>query len=217
MEVHGRVGEPQNDPTHISTPSRIPRSSGIRTSADLPPRHGFLWSVAGRRRLNRTRTRLRQASGKAAVRVEHGSLELADWQECPQRAALHMDTVPGFGGYKCAPGGLLLCSPKPVVLHLQTSAGLQHQRDTDDPSLERAAAVLHAGHSHARLPIDFIHRRRRALYLFFNRATMATSTASRTTYADFPKASAVRSSPCAHPHTVFEAATPIDQGGGPRT
>ena len=57
-------------------------------------------------------------------------VDFADWKDAPSAKLFYMDTVPGFGGYKCAPEMFYFHAAEEMVFHLpDPAAGLLHQRN----------------------------------------------------------------------------------------
>lgn len=116
-------------------------------------------------------------------------LSFADWKDAPNAKLFYMDTVPGFGGYKCAPEVFYFEPQKKWYFIFQTQPPAFCTSETpDDPKSWSAPQPFFAqGTPMPRLPIDYhcigdgAH-----MYLFFT-GDDGNFYRSRTTYAEFPK------------------------------
>jgi hypothetical protein len=113
----------------------------------------------------------------------------ADWKDAPAAKLFYMDTVPGFGGYKCAPEVFYVTPQKKWYYIFQTQPPAYCTSDTpDDPKSWTAPQPFFApGTRLPRLPIDYhLIGDGEHMYLFFT-GDDGNFYRSRTTYAEFPK------------------------------
>ncbi len=132
----------------------------------------------------------------------------ADWKDAPNAKLVYMDTVPGFGGYKCAPEVFYFSPQKKWYFTFQTQTPAYATGDNpDDPTSWSAPQQFFApGTPLPRLPIDYhFIGDGQYMYMFFY-GDDGNFYRSRTAYADFPKGF---SNPVIAMHgtrnTVFEA------------
>jgi hypothetical protein len=116
-------------------------------------------------------------------------LSFADWKDAPNTKLFYMDTVPGFGGYKCAPEVFFFAPQKKWYYIFQTQPPAYCTSETpDDPKSWSTPQPFYAqGTPLPRLPIDYhCIGDGEYMYLFFT-GDDGNFYRSRTTYADFPK------------------------------
>jgi hypothetical protein len=113
----------------------------------------------------------------------------ADWKDAPNAKLFYMDTVPGFGGYKCAPEVFYFSPQKKWYYTFQTQTPAYCTSETpDDPkSWTTPQQFFGPGTPLPRLPIDYhFIGDGEFMYMFFT-GDDGNFYRSRTTYADFPK------------------------------
>jgi hypothetical protein len=116
-------------------------------------------------------------------------VSFADWKDAPKAKLFYMDTVPGFGGYKCAPEVFYFTPQKKWYYTFQTQSPAYCTSQTpDDPkSWTTPQQFFERGTPMPRLPIDYhFIGDGQYMYLFFT-GDDGNFYRSRTTYADFPK------------------------------
>jgi len=116
-------------------------------------------------------------------------LSFADWKDAPNARLFYMDTVPGFGGYKCAPEVFYFAPQKKWYFIFQTQPPAYCTSETpNDPKSWSAPQPFFAqGTPLPRLPIDYhCIGDGEHMYLFFT-GDDGNFYRSRTTYAEFPK------------------------------
>ena len=76
-------------------------------------------------------------------------VDFADWKDAPNAKLFCMDTVPGFGGYKCAPEMFYFTPQKKWYYTFQTqNSGLFHERNAGRSEVvEHSCAIFPAGHA----------------------------------------------------------------------
>ncbi len=186
----GVLVAPQNDPTHFLYSVKDPTIfrynnewevyataymvSGPAAAALLNP--GTNQPVAGRSR-----------GGGGGWSMVH--LSFADWKDAPNTKFFYMDTVPGFGGYKCAPEVFYFAPQKKWYYIFQTQRPAYCTSETpDDPRSWTTPQQFFAPDTRTPgLPIDYhCIGDGEHMYLFFT-GDDGNFYRSRTTYADFPK------------------------------
>ncbi len=113
----------------------------------------------------------------------------ADWKDAPNAKLFYMDTVPGFGGYKCAPEVFYFSPQKKWYFTFQTQTPAYSTSDNpDDPtSWSAPQQFFERGTPLPGLPIDYhFIGDGEYMYMFFT-GDDGNFYRSRTTYADFPK------------------------------
>ncbi len=116
-------------------------------------------------------------------------VSFADWKDAPSAKLFYMDTVPGFGGYKCAPEMFYFTPQKKWYYTFQTQPAVYCTSETpDDPKSWTAPQPFFArGTPMPNLPIDFhFIGDGQYMYIFFT-GDDGNFYRSRTTYAEFPK------------------------------
>lgn len=116
-------------------------------------------------------------------------LSFKDWKDAPKAKLTYMDTVPGFGGYKCAPEVFYFTPQKKWYYTFQTQSPAYSTSETpDDPkSWTAPEQFFPRGTPLPRLPIDYhFIGDGEYMYMFFT-GDDGNFYRSRTTYADFPK------------------------------
>lgn len=116
-------------------------------------------------------------------------LSFADWKDAPNARLFYMDTVPGFGGYKCAPEVFYFAPHKKWYFVFQTQPPAYCTSETpDDPKSWSAPQPFFAqGTPLPRLPIDYhCIGDGEHMYLFFT-GDDGNFYRSRTPYAEFPE------------------------------
>ncbi len=116
-------------------------------------------------------------------------VDFADWKDAPNAKLFYMDTVPGFGGYKCAPEMFYFTPQKKWYYTFQTQTPAYCTSETpDDPKSWTTPEQFFApGTPLPRLPIDYhFIGDGEYMYMFFT-GDDGNFYRSRTTYADFPK------------------------------
>ncbi len=181
---------PQNDPTHFLYSVKDPTIfrykdkwevyatafmvSGPAAAAFLNPSSGA--PPAGPRR-----------GGGGGWSMVH--LSFADWREAPSAKLFYLDTVPGFGGYKCAPEVFFFAPQKLWYYIFQTQRPAYCTSETpDDPKSWTAPQPLFAPDIRTpNLPIDYhCIGDGEHMYLFFT-GDDGNFYRCRTTYGEFPK------------------------------
>ena len=116
-------------------------------------------------------------------------VSFADWKDAPKAKLFYMDTVPGFGGYKCAPEMFYFSPQKKWYYTFQTQPAVYCTSETpDDPrSWTRPQPFFQQGQPMPRVPIDYhFIGDGEYMYMFFT-GDDGNFYRSRTTYAEFPK------------------------------
>jgi hypothetical protein len=116
-------------------------------------------------------------------------LSFADWKDAPNAKLFYMDTVPGFGGYKCAPEVFYFTPQKKWYFIFQTQPPAYCTSETPDDRKSWSAPqpFFAQGTPLPRLPIDYhCIGDGEHMYLFFT-GDDGNFYRSRTTYAEFPK------------------------------
>jgi hypothetical protein len=116
-------------------------------------------------------------------------LSFADWKDAPNAKLFYMDTVPGFGGYKCAPEVFYFAPQKKWYFIFQTQRPAYCTSDTpDDPKSWTAPQQFFTPDIRTpNLPIDYhCIGDGEHMYLFFT-GDDGNFYRSRTTYTEFPK------------------------------
>ena len=116
-------------------------------------------------------------------------VSFADWKDAPKAKLFYMDTVPGFGGYKCAPEMFYFSPQKKWYYTFQTQPpAYATSENPDDPTSWTAPRQFFArGTPLPRLPIDYhFIGDGQYMYMFFT-GDDGNFYRSRTAYADFPK------------------------------
>ncbi len=116
-------------------------------------------------------------------------LSFADWKDAPNATLFYMDTVPGFGGYKCAPEVFYFAPHKKWYFIFQTQAPAYCTSEMPDDlkSWSAPQPFFAQGTPLPRLPIDYhCIGDGEHMYLFFT-GDDGNFYRSRTPYAEFPK------------------------------
>jgi enterochelin esterase-like enzyme len=116
-------------------------------------------------------------------------LSFANWEDAPNAELFYMDTVPGFGGYKCAPEVFYFAPQKMWYYIFQTQRPAYSTSETpDDPrSWTVPQPFWTPDIPTPRLPIDYhCIGDGEHMYLFFT-GDDGNFYRSRTPYAEFPK------------------------------
>lgn len=116
-------------------------------------------------------------------------LNFADWEDAPHAELFYMDTVPGFGGYKCAPHVFYFAPQNKWYYIFQTQRPAYSTSKTpDDPhSWSVPQQFFTPDIPTPRLPIDYhCIGDGEHMYLFFT-GDDGNFYRSRTTYAEFPQ------------------------------
>ena len=144
--------------------------------------------------------------GRGGWNMVHVSF--ADWPDAPNAKLVYMDTVPGFGGYKCAPEVFYFSPQKKwyYTFQTQTPAYATSENPDDPTSWTTPQQFFASGTPLPRLPIDYhFIGDGQYMYMFFY-GDDGNFYRSRTAYTDFPKGF---SNPVIAMHgtrnTVFEA------------
>jgi hypothetical protein len=134
-------------------------------------------------------------TGPAAARGGNGGtfnmihVSFADWKDAPTAKQTFMDTIPNFGGYRCAPELVYFAPQKKWYLIFQTQPPVYCTSDTpgDPRSWTRPQPFFAQGTPMPILPIDFhMIGDGDKMYLFFT-GDDGNFYRSSTTYAEFPK------------------------------
>jgi hypothetical protein len=116
-------------------------------------------------------------------------LSFADWKDAPNAKLFYMDTVPGFGGYKCAPEVFFFAPQKKWYFIFQTQRPAYCTSETpDDPKSWTAPQQFFTPDIRTpNLPIDYhCIGDGEHMYLFFT-GDDGNFYRSKTTYAQFPQ------------------------------
>ena len=116
-------------------------------------------------------------------------VSFADWKDAPAAKQTYMDTLPNFGGYKCAPELTYFTPQKKWYFTFQTQPPVYctSQTPADPNSWTKPQPFFAQGTPMPRLPIDFhMIGDGEYMYLFFT-GDDGNFYRSRTKYADFPK------------------------------
>jgi hypothetical protein len=114
-------------------------------------------------------------------------VSFADWKDAPSAKLFYMDTVPGFGSYKCAPEMFYFTPQKKWYFTFQTGPPAYCTSETpgDPTSWTKPQAFFGPGMNLPWIDFHFIGDRE-YMYMFFT-GDNGNFYRSRTTYADFPK------------------------------
>lgn len=186
----GVLVSPQNDPTHFLYSVKDPTVfryqdkwhvyatafmvSGPAAAALANPNADQ--PAAGERR-----------GGRGGWSMVH--LSFAEWKDAPSAKLFYMDTVPGFGGYKCAPEVFYFAPQKKWYCIFQTQRPAYSTSETpDDPHSWSAPEQFYTPDIPTpRLPIDYhCIGDGEHMYLFFT-GDDGNFYRSRTPYGEFPK------------------------------
>ncbi|HRZ55781.1 MAG TPA: non-reducing end alpha-L-arabinofuranosidase family hydrolase, partial [Candidatus Paceibacterota bacterium] len=116
-------------------------------------------------------------------------LSFADWKDAPNAKLFYMDTVPGFGGYKCAPEVFYFAPQKKwyYIFQTQRPAYCTSESPDDPKSWTAPQQFFTPDIPTPGLPIDYhCIGDGEHMYLFFT-GDDGNFYRSRTTYAEFPK------------------------------
>jgi len=119
---------------------------------------------------NQPATGGRRGGGGGTFNMIHVSF--ADWKDAPKAPQLFMDTLPGFGSYKCAPEVFYFAPQKKWYYTFQTQPAVYCTSDTpDDPKSWTAPAPFFAqGTPMPNLPIDYhFIGDGKTMYMFYRR------------------------------------------------
>lgn len=181
---------PQNDPTHFLYSVKDPTIFRYKDKWEV---YATAFMVSGpaaaalvNPSTNPPATGPRRGGGGGWSMV-HASF--ADWKDAPNAKLFYMDTVPGFGGYKCAPEVFYFAPQKKWYFIFQTQRPAYCTSETpDDPKSWTAPQQFFPPNLPTpNLPIDYhCIGDGENMYLFFT-GDDGNFYRSRTTYAEFPK------------------------------
>ena len=205
----GVLVAPQNDATHFLYSVKDPTISRYKDKWEIYATAYMVSGPAAAALLNPDTNQPAPSGrrgGGGGWNMIHTSF--ADWKDAPNAKLFYMDTVPGFGGYKCAPEMFYFTPQKKWYYTFQTQPPAYATSETpDDPtSWSTPQQFFERGTPLPNLPIDFhFIGDGEYMYMFFT-GDDGNFYRSRTTYADFPKGF---SNPVIAMHgthnTVFEA------------
>lgn len=186
----GVLVAPQNDPTHFLYSVKDPTVFRYRDKWHVYATAFMVSGPAAAELLDagaRPPAQSPQRGGRGGWSMVY--LSFADWKDAPNAKLFYMDTVPGFGGYKCAPEVFYFAPHQKWYLIFQTQAPAYCTSETpDDPTSWSAPQLFFTpGTPLPRLPIDYhCIGDGEHMYLFFT-GDDGNFYRSRTPYADFPK------------------------------
>lgn len=185
----GVLVAPQNDPTHFLYSVKDPTIFRYHDNWHVYAT-AFMVSGPGAAMLLNTDGRQpngQEQGGRGGWSMVH--LSFADWKEAPNAKLFYMDTVPGFGGYKCAPEVFYFVPQQKWYFIFQTQRPAYCTSETpDDPKSWTAPQQFFTPDIPTpRLPIDYhCIGDGEHMYLFFT-GDDGNFYRSRTTCAEFPK------------------------------
>lgn len=203
----GVLVAPQNDATHFLYSVKDPTIFRYDGKWEI---YATAYIVSGPEAATLEKPGANQPAQRRGVRGGWNMVHVsfADWKDAPKAKLFYMDTVPGFGGYKCAPEVFYFSPQKKWYLTFQTQTPAYATSETpDDPTSWSTPQQFFApGTPLPRLPIDYhFIGDGKYMYMFFY-GDDGNCYRSRTAYADFPKGF---SNPVIAIHgtrnTVFEA------------
>jgi len=184
----GALVSPQNDPTHFLYSVKDPTIFRYKDKWQVYATAFMVSGPAAAELLNAgTNQPASGTGGRGGWSMVH--LSFADWKDAPNAKLFYMDTVPGFGGYKCAPEVFYFAPQKKWYFIFQTQPPAYCPSETpDDPkSWSTPQPFFAQGTPMPRLPIDYhCIGDGEHMYLFFT-GDDGNFYRSRTTYAEFPK------------------------------
>jgi hypothetical protein len=182
---------PQNDPTHFLYSVKDPTIFRYQDKWHVYATAFMVSGPAAAELLNagtnQPASGQQRPGGRGGWSMVH--LSFADWKDAPNAKLFYMDTVTGFGGYKCAPEVFYFTPQKKWYFIFQTQPPAYCTSETpDDPKSWSAPQPFFAqGTPMPRLPIDYhCIGDGEHMYLFFT-GDDGNFYRSRTTYAEFPK------------------------------
>jgi hypothetical protein len=187
----GILVAPQNDATHFLYSIKDPTIFRYKDKWEI---YATAYMVSGpaaaallNPSTNQPATGRGRGGGGGGWSMIHTSF--ADWKDAPNAKLFYMDTVPGFGGYKCAPEMFYFTPQKKWYYTFQTQTPAYATSETPDDPKSWTAPVqfFPAGTPLPGLPIDYhFIGDGEYMYMFFT-GDDGNFYRSRTTYADFPK------------------------------
>jgi enterochelin esterase-like enzyme len=187
----GALVAPQNDPTHFLYSVKDPTVFRYKDKWHVYAT-AFMVSGSAAAELMRPGASAPAPGGRRPDNRGGWSmvyLSFADWKDAPKARLFYMDTVPGFGGYKCAPEVFYFTPQKKWYYIFQTQPPAYCTSETpDDPKYWTSPQPFFApGTPMPRLPIDYhCIGDGEHMYLFFT-GDDGNFYRSRTAYAEFPK------------------------------
>ncbi|MCZ7638348.1 MAG: non-reducing end alpha-L-arabinofuranosidase family hydrolase [Verrucomicrobia bacterium] len=181
----GVLVSPQHDPTHFLYSVKDPT---IFRYQDRWQIYATAFMVSG----PAAAALLNPGSGEPATARGGWSmvhLSFADWKDAPNARLFYMDTVPGFGGYKCAPEVFYFTPQRKWYFIFQTQRPAYGTSETpEDPrSWTAPQPFFPPDLPTPRLPIDYhCIGDGEHMYLFFT-GDDGNFYRSRTSYAEFPQ------------------------------
>jgi hypothetical protein len=186
----GVLVRPQNDPTHFLYSVKDPTIFRYQDKWEVYAT-AFMVSGPAAAALLHPDTNLPAATprrgGGGGWSMVH--LSFADWKDAPNAKLFYLDTVPGFGGYKCAPEVFYFAPQKTWYYIFQTQRPAYCTSETpDDPkSWTTPQQFFTPDIRTPGLPIDYhCIGDGEHMYLFFT-GDDGNFYRSQTTYAEFPK------------------------------
>jgi len=186
----GVLVAPQNDPTHFLDSVKDPTIFRYRDKWHVYATAFMVSGPAAAELSNADANQPaqgQQRGGRGGWSMVY--LSFADWKDAPNARLFYMDTVPGFGGYKCAPEVFYFAPHKKWYFIFQTQAPAYCTSETpDDPKSWSAPQPFFAQDTPMpRLPIDYhCIGDGEHMYLFFT-GDDGHFYRSRTPYAEFPQ------------------------------
>lgn len=186
----GVLVSPQNDPTHFLYSVKDPTVFRYQDKWQIYATAFMVSGPAAAALLNpdaNPPTAGQRPGGRGGWSMVH--LSFADWKDAPNARLFYMDTVPGFGGYKCAPEVFYFAPQKKWYYIFQTQRPAYCTSETpDDPkSWTEPQQFFTPDIPTPRLPIDYhCIGDGEHMYLFFT-GDDGNFYRSRTTYAEFPR------------------------------
>jgi len=187
----GVLVSPQNDPTHFLYSVKDPTIFRYQDKWQVYATAFMVSGPAAAELLNagtnQPASGQQRPGGRGGWSMVH--LSFSDWKDATNAKLFYMDTVPGFGGDKCAPEVFYFTPQKKWYFIFQTQPPAYCTSETpDDPKSWSAPQPFFAqGTPMPRLPIDYhCIGNGEHMYLFFT-GDDGNFYRSRTTYAEFPK------------------------------